>query len=463
MINCSQRKATPSRAIRSLVRRQNDMTNAASNTPSSANPITHQPDPIDYKGVLERVLTPQFLAEKQGYPAETMLMRAARAGDAELVQIIAPKSDRLARGGYNNADTVLGVAAAAGHTECVRILLAENAKEQCEASTGWNDGELRAIDYAIKNGHWDCVRLIAPFTDLNDRGSSSGRRREPLTEAARQGRLDMLEFLAPLMEIEKPVRYSSVEDKNWAEIAIEGAASGSDPAVVDCLKWLIKRPETRMARVVEDGGALFEAIAADRAQTALFLLRLFGAETEQRVCSGADNGRVEFHTPLAWAIEKSAEKTVEALLPRCEGALAKTNRYDHQNKKVSQALLAALKKAVNIEKWDKQNQGGLERAWKVVDAVGAQWALLSGAEGHVQDAGDSSLKWLSTASLSDSRWARFPRWRASLEARALSDEMSKNQRPSTLEGAAHPSPSGALGGDPKKSEPGQPAHKAPRL
>ena len=409
---------------------------------------------IDHKAAMERLLTTDLLSRAQNSAGETLLMLAARAGDAELVRILAAKSNRLAASSQAAGETPLSLAAAGGHVECVKILLEEKPREQCERSSSWQHGELRAIDRAIGAGRWDCVRLIAPFTDLNDRGTSSARRLEPLFEAARQGRLDMLLFLEPLMRASGKASRSATE--NWLESALDGAAGSHAPGAVDCLDYLTRHPMVHVAQPPEDGellggggGALFRAISADIPKNAIFLLPFFGSDTARESCRpGASENN--FFTPLAWAVLAAAEKTVEALLPLCEQSLRETE-WASDGSRVSKILVLALKEAADRTRWDANQPDRISRAWRIVDAVGAKWAQVAGLGGHPSQTHDRLTQWVAETKLSDERWRLAPRWRASLEAAALSGELAQA---APANASAEPAPGSENGGQ---------THKAARL
>jgi hypothetical protein len=394
---------------------------------------------IDYKAAMERLLTPELLKAWVGNHHETPLMHAARDGHVDLVRILAPKSDLLAMGGVGEDKTVLNMAAANGHAECVKILLKRQPREQCEIATWKYENSRRPFDSAVAGGHWDCAVMLAPFTEINTWSSTASRSRpKPMPEAARQGRLDMLKFFCERVDLDETPDKGWGSGKNWLELALEAAAGSHAAGAHECLEWIVQRPDVKVVPARdkdgdEDGGALFQAIVADNARAAAFLLPWFGAQTSRVGQVWIDDKPASVGgDPLSVAIERTAEKTVEALLPLCDQTLSQVDTW--ANAGVSKALMQALESAGSLEMWRHSQTEKIARAWRIVDAVGARWALIGGPKGHVKAAGQK-LEWLTRADIADPRWGQFPRWRASIEARALSDAMAAGAAPAPEEAA----------------------------
>jgi ankyrin repeat protein len=408
-----------------------------SDAKSAASAAAPEPTPaIDYKAAMERLLTPELLKASIGSHRETPLMHAARDGHADLVRILAPKSDLLATGGVGEDKTALNMAAAGGHAECVKILLERQPREQCEIAA-WKYDSRRPFDSAVAGGHWDCAVLLAPFTEINKWSNSASRSRpKPIPEAARQGRLDMLRHFVEQVELDETPDKGWGSDKNWLELALEAAAESKTVGAHECLAWIVQRPDVKVVPARdkdgrEEGGALFKAIFADNAKAAMFLLPWFGAETSRVAQVWVDEKSESVGgDPLSVAIEKAAEKTVEALLPLCDKTLSRVDTW--ANAGVSKALIQALEIAGSLETWHKGQTEKIARAWRIVDAVGARWALIGGPKGQVKAVG-SKLDWLTRSEIADPRWERFPRWRASIEARALSDAIAAGAAPAPEE------------------------------
>jgi ankyrin repeat protein len=426
-------------------------TGLAAALPPSAPAAPEAPE-IDYKAALERLLTPAVLAGGSGEP---LLMSAARAGDVDLVRVLAPKSNRLASSDSMAGYIPLCAAAAGGHAECVKVLLERQAAEQCASRLSWNKGELRPLDHAIRGGRWDCVRLLVPHTDLRDSGSSSSRQLDPFVEAARHGRLDILRFLTPFLfgaETPDPAR-----DPALIERAIESAASGRSPGATECLKHLAALPQARVVPETPSGGwpqggALFKAIEADSEANVLFLLPFFGASTcREGQESDPENNRA--WSPLRWAIQKRSVRTVVALLPVCEAELLRADpASEKEGRRVSETLSFALQLVASRMRWHRDDAEGIAKAWEIVDAIGSRWTQMSGLEGRPASTDDAMTKWVAKADLSDPQWKLAPRWRASLEASMLVCAIARPAAPAIQPKAEEPEPaSRAVAAAPHKS------------
>jgi len=435
----------------------NDKNPPGTSVPAQPTVVEGDRPEIDYKAAMERLLTPALLKEHIGYHSENALMHAARDGDVDLVRILAPKSDLLALGGTSEDRTALNMAAAGGHLECVKILLERQPAEQCELGAWKYGGNLRPFDSAIANGHWECAQVLAPFTKINAwGGSSSERRPTPFLEAARQGRLDMLLWLIPQVDLaDTPWRgwNSDRKNKNWLDLALEEAAGSHATGALDCVRHLAQRQDVRVTPEPlengwQSGGALHKAILADNEKAALFLLPFFGAETIRASEVWKENeSRTVSGSPLGLAIEMGSEKTVEAFLPVCAELVKQTDgAFSGGWKGVSKALNLAVKMAANLDGWHAADSEKTAGAWRIVDAVGAEWTKIATSDEYTTDTGRGEWGWLGAADIIDKRWEKFPRWRASIEARALREEIAKNRPQETIEGM-----SAAV------------AHKAPRI
>jgi len=413
-------------------------------TPSSTVPNSPAvADPFDHEGMLNRFLNPAFIRDARlGHDRQTVLMQAAQNGDAELLRFVLPHSDVLAIDGKGVA--AIHFAAAKGRTECVRLLMEKNAEEQCDmvASVEYSK-HMDPVDHAITNGHWDCVKILAPHAYLADRlfSSISAQKLYPLQEAARSERADMLAFLAPfcsperargrgdngqLSEHLRKVARENFDDCHHPSRLLEILANRKTPEARECARAILSDPNVRIRRDKRqnNGGAFFKAIGAENPAMATLLAPHFGVNEKQGLPDSGEGNPLWDCTPIAWALRKNATSCLDALLPLCDASLSETTYYTsvyHTNSGYVSAPHEALALALSMDKAPTASAGEKERQWGLADRILARCVELRCDLSPMRE----YFSFLGKPDDQAPAWERLPRFRAQLEVDGLREALNE--------------------------------------
>eukprot|EP00892_Ulva_mutabilis_P006970 jgi/Ulvmu1/4645/UM002_0376.1 len=155
---------------------------------------------------------------------------AAMEDHADILQMIIDKDPRVLDILDDQDRTPLHAAAHAGSKDSVRVLLANGAKVQ--RLTTELEGDVVALGSAIHTasaaGHTDCLRLLIPAADADAINGGDCFDRSPLHMAAAAGHSDCVRVLV--------VAGASVNGQNsWGASSLHLAARGQSPAAVDTL------------------------------------------------------------------------------------------------------------------------------------------------------------------------------------------------------------------------------------
>jgi len=275
------------------------------------------------------------------------LIRAILDDDAEMVEFLAPRSDTLnilslvfqqsnSREALTIEATPLMLAAQMSRVACVQALLRHLPREQC-AVGNYSQGPT-ALDKAINQGDLECVRLLAPFTDMS--APRHGSQSPPLVKAASMGRLDILEMLFPHCE-------PNARDP-YGRTALHAAAASKQPGALDCVRFLLAQPGVKIAPSEPDthkhpaAQIVFDAILEDHVEVVRLLAPHFDLDR-----AGQTN-----HLLIRWkgtttalleAIECDATQCFGFLLPLCHDTLKirrqNSNGYSENKTPLELALM----------------------------------------------------------------------------------------------------------------------------
>ena len=256
---------------------------------------------------------------------DSMMHRAARRGHSEVVQVLRIPFMTYDDGAldYGNSDgqTPLGVAAAYGHAEVVKILLAAGA----EAKVVDNQG-LTPLQQAMINQHWPVLQvLLASHLDLGsydpdslleqaiesegwetidlllhrrDAGLPSSTPSRLLSQAARKGKVSVVRRLVET--------YPDTPDTADADNKLTPLAWAAREGHVEVIEILLEHGRDVNSRDGEDKTPLERAVEGGQDEAATVLLEAQGVETDIKDSSST--------TLLAMAAREGMRRTVQRLL-----------------------------------------------------------------------------------------------------------------------------------------------------
>ncbi len=206
-------------------------------------------------------------AFKESSYGRTLLHRAARGGQTELVELLLKRGAEIDRGSYKDGSgpTALMLAAAHGRLETVRLLIKKGA--DVDLLIGGRGYRTNALNYAARNGHKEVVELL--IREGAQVKPADKRVMSPLVFAAYRGEIEMVRLLvrhgadvdAALKNGSTALHYAvMMEQKEVLELLVSHGAAVNPKNSWDRtpLHMLVywHRDRTDMARLLLEKGAL---------------------------------------------------------------------------------------------------------------------------------------------------------------------------------------------------------------